>query len=126
MIVAADIDQKPPMTTPTSALPAMKIAALGARATTRPDTIISPAKPSKTSRRSSLRVTDEMNRLVSTAKTPETAIACPAWPWVTWRSAAIGVRRLTGMNSEVIRVKTHRVSAPTAPQAPVWRVGASA
>ncbi len=41
MTVAADIDQKPPMTTPTSARPAMKTAALGANATMSPDTIIS-------------------------------------------------------------------------------------
>src|SRR5436190_13442566 len=57
-----------------------------------------------------------MPRLVSTAKTPETAMAWPACPSVTCRSAAIGVSRLTGMNSEAISVATQRERANTAPQ----------
>jgi len=75
MTVAADIDQKPPMTTPTSARPAMKTPAFGASATITPDTIISAVSDSSTTRRSIPRVADEMPRLVSTAKTPEMAMA---------------------------------------------------
>ena len=41
MTVAADIDQNPPMTTPTSARPAMKTAVFGAKATITPERIIS-------------------------------------------------------------------------------------
>src|SRR4051812_26323484 len=58
-----------------------------------------------------------MNRLVSTAKTPETEMACPACPSVMWRSEAIGVRRLTGMNSEATSTVQHSAIARTAPHA---------
>jgi hypothetical protein len=115
MTVAADMDQKPPITTPTSARPAMKTPALGARATITPETSISAASASSTRRRSIPRVADEMPRLVRTAKIPETAMACPARPSLIRRSAAMGVSRLTGMNSDAISVATHRVSANTAP-----------
>ena len=43
-------------------------------------------------------------------------IAWPAAPSVRWRSEAIGLRMLTGMNSEAIRVETHNVRASTAAQ----------
>ncbi|MNC55306.1 hypothetical protein D3C75_1048300 [compost metagenome] len=55
----------------------------------------------------------EMDRLVSTAKTPEIAMPCPAIPSVTCRSAAIGDSRLTGRNSEAISAKTHSDIAKT-------------
>ena len=41
---------------------------------------------------------------------------CPAMPWLTWRSAAIDVSRLTGMNSEAISANTHNDIANTPPQ----------
>ena len=75
MTVAADIDQKPPITTPISARPAMKTMAFGANATSPPDTIISSVSDSRTLRRSIPRVAVEMMRLVKTAKRPDTAIA---------------------------------------------------
>ena len=78
MAVAADIDQKPPMTSPISARPAIKTAWFGASATIRPDAIITRVRDSKTIRRSMPRVALEMSRLASTAKIPETAIAWPA------------------------------------------------
>ena len=119
MTVAADIDQKPPMTTPRSARPTMSTAKFGAKAT------ISArhqhqrrSAPAAASCGRCARVADEMNRLVSTAKMPETAIACPACPSVSCRSEAIGVSRLTGMNSDAIRVATQSVSAKTALQLP--------
>ncbi len=55
-----------------------------------------------------------MNRLVMTAKMPETEIACPVLPSETPRSAAIGVSRLTGMNSEAINTKAQSVMQSTA------------
>jgi hypothetical protein len=115
MTVAADIDQKPPMTTPSRARPAMSIAKLGANATKRPDANMRAVNESSRVRRSMPRVIVEMERLVSTANRPDTEIACPAAPSVRWRSDAIGVRMLTGMNSEAISVETHSASASTAP-----------
>ncbi len=55
----------------------------------------------------------EIDRLVSTAKAPEMAMPWPAMPSVTWRSAAMGVRRLTGMNSDAISANTHSDMANT-------------
>ncbi|MNY31237.1 hypothetical protein D3C86_1653930 [compost metagenome] len=57
-----------------------------------------------------------MNRLVITANRPEIEMACPAMPSVALRSAAIGVNRLTGMNSEAISIATHIAIEPTALQ----------
>jgi hypothetical protein len=116
MTVAADMDQNPPMTMPTSARPPRNTAALGAKATASPETSISTVRPSRRTRRSSRGVAGAMNRLVSTANRPETAIACPAWPSVRCRSVAMGVSRLTGMNSDATRVAAHRDMANTAPQ----------
>ncbi len=55
-----------------------------------------------------------MKRLVTTAKTPEIEIAWPACPSVSARSRAMGLRRLTGMNSDAISTKTQRAIAKTA------------
>ncbi len=41
-------------------------------------------------------------------------MAWPAWPWVACRSWAMGVSRLTGMNSEAISRATQRAREPTA------------
>ena len=73
--MAADIDQKPPMTMPSSARPAMNTTTLFAIATIIPDAIISATSQSSTRRRSMPRVADEIMRLVTTAKKPETAMA---------------------------------------------------
>ena len=43
-------------------------------------------------------------------------MACPAMPSVAPRSWAIGVSRLTGMNSEAMSSATHIVIEPMAPQ----------
>ena len=61
------------------------------------------------------RVTGEMMRLVITAKMPDTDIAWPEFPSVRCKSEAIGVSRLTGMNSDAMSVETHSVRASTAP-----------
>jgi hypothetical protein len=55
-----------------------------------------------------------MNKLVATAKRPEIEIAWPAIPSVALKSCAIGVNRLTGMNSEAINIATHSAIEPTA------------
>ncbi|MNL65120.1 hypothetical protein D3C87_1894100 [compost metagenome] len=74
----------------------------------------------------------EIDRLVSTANAPEIAMPWPAIPSVTWRSVAIGVSRLTGMNSDAISAKTHSDIANTPLQlaglasAPCWAERATA
>ena len=67
-------------------------------------------------RRSSRASSPLLNRLVTTAKKPETAIAIPACPSVIARSSAMGVSRLTGMNSEATSVKVINDMQITAPQ----------
>ena len=62
-------------------------------------------------------MTIEVSKLATTAKRPETEIAWPACPSVSPRSCAIGVNRLTGMNSEAIRTTTQSVMVQTAPHA---------
>ena len=57
-----------------------------------------------------------LNRLVMTAKKPETEIAIPACPSVIESSSAIGVSRLTGMNSEATSTNVIRVMQTTVPQ----------
>jgi len=57
-----------------------------------------------------------MYRLVITANRPEMEMAYPAIPELAWRSLAIGVSRLTGMNSAAISKPTHIAMEPTAPQ----------
>ena len=63
--------------------------------------------------RSKRPASEEMKRLVRTANAPETAMAWPAWPSVIRRSDAIGVNRLTGMNSDAMSAKTQSVIAKT-------------
>ena len=82
-----------------------------------PETMSNPDRLSTTKRRSMRRVRPAMNRLVTTANTPEIEMAWPVCPSVTPRSAAIGVSRLTGMNSEAINTLTHSAMETTAPQA---------
>lgn len=82
MTVAADIDQKPPITMPSNARPIISTAKLGAKATNRPDRSMSTVSPSNSTRRSIPRVSEAMERLVNTANSPDTEIACPAVPWV--------------------------------------------
>ena len=73
--MAADIDQKRPMTTPMTARPAINVTALGARATIRRDAIVSSVSDDTLARRSMPRVADEIPRTAGTAKIPETAMA---------------------------------------------------
>ncbi len=72
--VAVDIDQKPPMAMPSSARPQP----FGASVTVTPDTSNSRLKPRRTFLRSRWPVSGVLSRLASTAKNPETEIACPA------------------------------------------------
>ena len=75
MTMAVDMAQKPPIDTPSSARPTINRVKDGAMVTIMPDIISSPVRPSTTTRRSSLRVREAMNRLVSTAKMPDTDMA---------------------------------------------------
>jgi hypothetical protein len=117
MVMAVFRDQNPPMAIPSSARPVIRTRKLGASATSVPETANSAAMAMRTTRRSSLPTTFVMSRLVITAKRPEMEIAWPACPSVRPRSCAIGLKRLTGMNSEAMRTMTQSVMAKTAPQA---------
>ena len=58
-----------------------------------------------------------MRRLAATANSPLTEIAWPVWPSVAPRPLAIGVSRLTGMNSDAISIATQSAIERTAPHA---------
>ena len=58
-----------------------------------------------------------MVKLLITAKIPEMAIACPTCPSRIFKSKAIGVSKLTGINSEAIKTAQHKDITQTAPQA---------
>ncbi len=47
----------------------------------------------------------------STANASEMASPWPAMPWLTYRSLAKGVSKLTGIHSEAINAKTQSVIA---------------
>src|SRR6478736_1490538 len=116
MAVAADMDQNPPITTPMRARPTMKSRYPGAIATRAPETAIKVVRPKRSGLRFRLPASVDTDRLVRTAKSPEMAMPCPTIPSETWSSAAMGVSRLTGMNSDAISAKTHRDMAKTPPQ----------
>lgn len=78
-----------------------------------PDIPIAVVSPNNRSLRSRLPESEEINRLVITAKMPEIAIPCPAIPSVTSRSLAMGVNKLTGKNSEVTNAKAQIDNATT-------------
>lgn len=86
---------------------------------TVPDMIINSASEASTRLRSRCPANEAMHKLVSKANAPETAMAWPAWPSLTRSSVAIGVSRLTGMNSEATKAKAASAIASTAPQAAV-------
>ncbi|MNT93690.1 hypothetical protein D3C72_2352260 [compost metagenome] len=86
---------------------------------------IKTVKISSSFLRSMAPATAEMVRLVNTAKAPEIAMPCPAIPSVTRRSPAIGVSKLTGMNSEATSANTHSDMANTPLQALMWKPSAA-
>jgi hypothetical protein len=90
---------------------------LGAKAATVPDTIIRKVMAASSSLRSSRPASGAMNRLVTRANAPDTEIAWPAWPSLMCKSAATGVSRLTGMNSEATSANAPSAIAKTAPHA---------
>jgi hypothetical protein len=57
---------------------------------------------------------------LTTANSPEMEMAWPAIPTVARRSDAIGVKRLTGMNSDAISIAAHIAMDPTALH--TWRL----
>jgi hypothetical protein len=66
-----------------------------------------------------------MTMLAATAKRPLIEIACPVYPSVARSPSAIGVSRLTGMNSDAISIATHSAMERTAPQATAGLLPAS-
>jgi hypothetical protein len=79
-----------------------------------PETPISTVSTSSSSfLRSRVPASAEIDRLVRTANAPEIAMPWPAIPSVIRRSPAIGVSKLTGMNSEATSANTHSDMAKT-------------
>lgn len=115
-MVAVARAQKPPTEMPSKARAAMRTPKLGAAAIRTSDASIKAARAASTWRRSKRPAAVVMHRLEPTANRPEMEMACPAVPCVAPRSAAMGVSRLTGMNSEAMSSATHIVMAPTALQ----------
>ena len=117
IMVAAESVQKPPSAMPSSTRPASSMARLDAIATRRFEKIRRTERPSSTSRRSILRVTTVISRLVTSATAAVAVTAWPAMPSEILRSAAIGVSRLAGRNSAPTSPNTPNVIDITAPQA---------
>ena len=115
--VAVDIAQNPPIATPSSKRPASNTCSEGAKATNRLEIICSSVKNINTQRRSILLVAEVISSPVTRATNAVAVTVCPASPSLMPRLCAIGVRRLAGKNSAVIRPKTPRASDQTAFQA---------
>ena len=114
-------DQNPPTQTPSSARPAISTAKDGASATTTSEISISAVSTTSTVLRLIRPAMVVIARLVATAKSPLIEIACPVCPVVAPSPSAIGVNRLTGMNSDAISIATQSDMDQTAAQAP-WVV----
>src|SRR6266702_1449842 len=114
--VAVASDQKPPITMPSRARAIINTRKFGAIAIRTNEDSMRPVIPISTLRRSNRPAIVAMSKLVSTTKRPEIEIAWPAMPSVARRSWAIGVRRLTGMNSEAMSKATQSAMDPTALQ----------
>ncbi len=122
--MAVDNAQKPPMVMPSSARATINIPKLCALAINSNDNSIIPVSAINTWRRLKRDESGAISRLATTANRPEIEIAWPAMPALACRSEAIGVSRLTGMNSEAISSATQSDIEPTALQ--VWRVATGA
>ena len=119
MITAVPSDQNPPMLIPKRARAIIKTRKLGAIAIMTRETSIRPVMARRTHLRSRRPAAVVTTRLAATAKKPLIEIAWPVWPSVAPRLSAIGVSRLTGMNSAEISRATQRDMERTAPQAPL-------
>jgi hypothetical protein len=117
MIVAVESAQNPPMVTPSSARAAINTTKFGAAAITSREASITTVSPISTLRLSTRLAIVGAIKLATTANKPEMEIACPAIPSVAPKSEAIGVSKLTGMNSDAINIATHIDIEPTALQA---------
>ena len=67
---------------------------------------MTPVSPNSTCRRLYRPATVAISKLATRANSPEIEIACPAMPSVARRSRAIGVNKLTGINSAAISMLT--------------------
>lgn len=117
MMTAVASAQKPPMQIPSKARPIIRTAKFGAAATRISDSSMKAVIVTSTHLRLSLPATVVTAKLAATAKSPLIEIARPVWPSVAPSPSAIGVKRLTGMNSEAISIATHSAIDRTAPHA---------
>src|ERR1700730_9855108 len=112
--VAVESDQNPPTTTPRRARAIISTRKFGATAMRISDASMTPVSPNSTCRRLYRPATVAISKLATTANSPEIEIACPAIPSVARRSRAIGVNKLTGINSAAISMLTQSAIDPTA------------
>jgi len=114
IVVAAAIPQNPPRPTPNKIRPVSKKVKFGESATKRLDRTCNTQNAKSIHRLSVFLVNAPVNRLEAMATIAVTDIAWPAVPSLTFRLLAIGVSKLTGKNSEMIRQATPRDIAYTA------------
>ena len=116
MVSEADIAQKPPNPSPRQARPSSSRVKLSAKETSRQESVSSTLNRMTTLRRSMVPIAWVINRLANIATKAVTVTDCPATPSEMPRSCAIGVSRLTGRNSTVIRQATQNATEKTADQ----------
>ncbi|MNB84392.1 hypothetical protein D3C75_312520 [compost metagenome] len=116
MVSDADIAQNPPSPSPRQARPSSSSAKLSANETSRQEIVSKTEKRITTLRRSVVPITWVINRLANMATKAVTVTDWPANPSEIPRSCAIGVSRLTGKNSTVIRQATQNATEKTADQ----------
>ncbi|MNV55845.1 hypothetical protein D3C71_1480960 [compost metagenome] len=116
IVSEADIAQNPPNPSPRQARPSSNSVKLLAKETSTQERVSSTANRITTLRRSIVPMTWVMNRLENMATNAVTVTDWPATPSEIPRSWAIGVSRLTGRNSTVIRQATQNATAKTADQ----------
>ncbi|MNE41225.1 hypothetical protein D3C80_1352850 [compost metagenome] len=98
----------------------------GAAATRTSDSSMKPVSAISTDFRFSFPAAVVTSMLAMTANSPLIEIACPVCPSVARSPSAIGVNRLTGMNSDAISIATQSAIERTAPQAATGLLLASA
>jgi hypothetical protein len=125
MMTAVASAQKPPMQMPSKARPIISTVKFGAAATRISDNSMNAVIITRTHLRFSVPATVVTSRLAATANRPLIEIACPVWPSVARSPSAIGVSRLTGMNSEAISIAAQSAIERAAPQAAAGLASAS-
>ena len=116
IIREVEIAQKPPSASPRKARPSNNMAKFTDRETNILESSNSTAKATTTYRLFRPPINLVTSRLANIATSAVEVTDCPASPSETSKSSAIGVSRLTGKNSAIIRHATQNATAKTAIQ----------